>query len=191
MNFAGHVREVALRLIRLLERDQTPYALMGGIVVPIWGVPRATYDVDVTLLGDAAVVDRFLAAAVADGFVVDPPFTKGFRDRVSGMDKLRIEWWTPESRRVEVDVFLVTTEYQRAAFARRVQARIDHTTAWVIGPADLILHKLVAGRPKDLADIQNVLAVQGSVDAEYVRKWAVRLAVEDRLDTSLRLAGLA
>ena len=62
---------------------------------------------------------------------------------------------------------------------------------WVLGPADLILHELVAGRPKDLADVQNVLAVQGPVDASYGREWAARLGVTQRLDAALRQAGLA
>ena len=44
-NFASRVREVALRLIELLEAHSLPYAMMGGIAVPVWGIPRATYDV--------------------------------------------------------------------------------------------------------------------------------------------------
>jgi hypothetical protein len=190
MSFADHVRGVALGLLDLLESEGIPYAFMGGIVVPVWGIPRATYDVDVTLLADDATLQRFLAAARGKDFTVEPHFETGFRDRLAGMDKLRIERWTPESRRVEVDVFLVTTEYQRAAFERRVQVRIDSRQAWVLGPADLILHKLVAGRPKDLADIQNILAVQGLVDADYLRNWCRRLGVEHRWQEALRQAGL-
>jgi hypothetical protein len=30
---------------------------------------------------------------------------------------------------------------------------------WVLSAADLVLHKLVAGRAKELADIQNILAI--------------------------------
>ena len=33
MNFSGHVRDVALRMVRLLEQTNVPYALMGGLVV--------------------------------------------------------------------------------------------------------------------------------------------------------------
>ena len=191
MSFADDVRGVAIQVVDVLERAAIPYAFMGGMVVPIWGIPRATYDIDVTLSADRVGITRFLAAAKERGFQVDPPFETGFLDRLSGMDKLRVEWWTPGSRRVEVDVFLVTTEYQRAAFARRVQVRIDDRSVWVLGPADLILHKLVAGRPKDVADIQNILAVQGLVDETYLREWSARLGVMPRLVDALRQAGLA
>lgn len=43
MSFAGEVRHLALHLIDLFEQNRIPYALMGGIVVPVWGIPRATY----------------------------------------------------------------------------------------------------------------------------------------------------
>lgn len=190
MSFAGDVRGVALALCTMLEREGTPYALMGGIAVPIWGIPRATYDVDVTLSVDEVGLARFLLAAKAAGFEVDAPFETGFRDRVSGMEKLRIDWWTKTSRRVEVDVFLVTTEYQAEAFARRVRVRIDGMEAWVLGPADLVLHKLVAARPKDLADIQNILAVQGVPDPLHLRTWSDRLGVRAALEEALRRANL-
>lgn len=81
MRFADEVRWVAVRLIELLEREGIAHAFMGGIAVPVWGIPRATYDVDVTLLADAAAVTRFLRAAKEVGFEVDPPFETGSRDR--------------------------------------------------------------------------------------------------------------
>jgi hypothetical protein len=191
MTFPGDVRDVALRLCALLERERIPYALMGGIAVPIWGIPRATYDVDVTLSVDGETLGRFIGAAKTAGFAIDPPFEAGFRDRVSGMDKLTIEWWTEDSRRVEVDVFLVTTEYQTAAFPRRVRVRINGTEAWVLTAADLVLHKLLAGRPKDVADVDNILAVQGLPDATYLRSWSERLGVRSALEAAMQRARLS
>ena len=38
-------------------------------------------------------------------------------------------------------------------------------------PEDIITHKLVAGRPVDIADAKSILRVQKSVDREYMRKW--------------------
>lgn len=186
MTFAGDVRDVVLRLCALLERERVPYALMGGIAVPIWGIPRATYDVDVTVSVDGETLARFLGAAKAAGFTIDPPFEAGLLDRVSGLEKLTIEWWTADSRRVEIDVFLVTTEYQTAAFPRRVRDRINGTEAWMVTAADLVLHKLIAGRPKDVADVDNILAVQGLPDASYLRSWSERLGVRSALAAAMQ-----
>jgi hypothetical protein len=189
MTFAEELRASLVRLVDLLEAAGVPYVLMGGIVVSIWGVPRATYDLDVTLDADPAKVEAFLKVAKDAGFTVDSPFERGFRDVLSGMEKLRLEWWTSGARRIEVDVFLVTTPYQKAAFERRVRARIDGREAWVLTPADLVLHKLVAGRPKDRADVQNLLMTQGVPEPGHLRSWAQRLGVEAALDAALREAG--
>ena len=190
MSFADDVQGVALRLVDLLEEEGTPYAVMGGLAVVVFGIPRVTYDIDVTLSVDEAGLERFLARVADRGFDVEEHFARGFRDQLAGMEKIRIEHWTDHPRRVEVDVFLVTSEYQRHAFSRRVRARIEDRQMWVLTAADLILHKLVAGRPKDLADIQNLLAVQGVPDEDYLRGWARRLSVDDVLDTALEQAGL-
>ncbi|MEO6597441.1 MAG: hypothetical protein ABIP94_22080 [Planctomycetota bacterium] len=56
--------------------------------------------------------------------------------------------------------------------------------------ADLILFKLMADRPKDRVDVQNVLTVQGIPEPEYLRDWAARLGVADRLERALAEAGL-
>ena len=146
MNFADHVRGVTLRLIDLLEENSVPYALMGGIAVPVWGIPRATYDIDVMLSVTDRGLREFIGLAAAQEFQIEAAYEKGFRDVLEGMEKIRLEWWTPESRRVEVDVFLVTTPYQEAAFARRRRVRIDGRETWVLSAADLILHKRVDPR---------------------------------------------
>lgn len=191
MSFAEDVRDVTLRLVDLLESNGVPYVIMGGIAVSIWAIPRATYDVDLTLAVDEPGLNEFFRLAKAVGFDVDAPFETGFRDVLAGMEKVRLDWWTASARRVEVDVFLVTSSFQAAAFARRVRARIDGRETWVLSPPDLILHKLVARRPKDLADVQNLLAIQGMADEPYVREWARRLGVADELARALARAGLA
>ena len=50
---------------------------------------------------------------------------------------------------------------------------------------DLILFKLVASRPRDLLDIQDILFTQGQLDETYLRRWAGPLGVEAKLDDVL------
>ena len=52
------------------------------------------------------------------------------------------------------------------------------------------LFKLMADRPKDRVDVQNVLAVQGVPDSTCLHEWAERLGVRDRLHRALAEAGL-
>jgi hypothetical protein len=49
----------------------------------------------------------------------------------------------------------------------------------------LILLKLIAHRPRDLADIGDVLFMQGQLDEPYMRRWAAVLGVATGLEDAL------
>lgn len=89
-----------------------------------------------------------------------------------------------------IDLFLVTTDYQRSAFGRRRSAKLSGADVWTIAPEDLILHKLMAARERDLADIGEILAMTRELDLPYLRRWAQALGVTDGLEERLRRAGL-
>ena len=59
----------------------------------------------------------------------------------------------------------------------------------MITAEDLILHKLLASRRKDLLDVEEVLKVQESIDPVYLRSWAARLGIVARLEEMLGEAG--
>lgn len=55
-------------------------------------------------------------------------------------------------------------------------------------PEDAILLKLVAFRRKDQVDVEEILKLVQELDRVYLREWAGRLAIADRLETFLREA---
>ncbi len=90
---------------------------------------------------------------------------------------------------VPVDVFLSETPYQRAAFARRRRHETDLGSLWLISPEDLLLHKLLADRPRDRADVADLLLVVGPLDRIYLDHRAECLGIRDRLDRVLLDSG--
>ena len=63
---------------------------------------------------------------------------------------------------------------------------MDEMHVWLVSPEDLILLKLIASRPRDFVDIDDVLFVQGSLDEEYLAThWAERLDVLAELEEAL------
>ena len=60
MSFPDDVRKVVMHFVDALENGGMDYMLIGGFAVPIWGIPRATYDVDITLSVDEAGMVAFL-----------------------------------------------------------------------------------------------------------------------------------
>ena len=43
----------------LLEEIGLPYMLIGGLAVALWGEPRATLDVDVSVFARADIIDTY------------------------------------------------------------------------------------------------------------------------------------
>jgi Nucleotidyltransferase of unknown function (DUF6036) len=55
----------------------------------------------------------------------------------------------------------------------------------VVTPEDLVLLKLLANRPRDIGDVQDILFIQGQLDESYMKRWAVELGIADRLTSIL------
>lgn len=71
-----------------------------------------------------------------------------------------------------IDVLLPAVEYQMVALARAV----DH----VLTAEDVIIHKLIAWRPRDRDDIRSILETGLALDSEYLDRWIAEWELIDR-----------
>jgi len=67
----GAVRAALFRLADVLEAEGVVYMIVGALAVAVWGRPRATADIDVTLHADAEQLDVLAGRAGRAGFAVD------------------------------------------------------------------------------------------------------------------------
>ncbi|MFI5401824.1 MAG: hypothetical protein ACHQ1G_02730 [Planctomycetota bacterium] len=171
----------ALRsLLAFLARHGIDYMLLGGMAIRTLAIPRPTFDVDLQVATDETGAKAFAQRAAQEGYSVDEPHIRGFVDRMQGLAKIAMS--VPVGDRwVPVDVFLSGSEYQRAAFARRSRHETDLGPLWLISVEDLLLHKLLADRPRDRADVADLLLLAGPLDETYLRKWGERLGILARL----------
>lgn len=72
----------------------------------------------------------------------------------------------------QIDILLSVVDYQRVALDRAV----DH----VITAEDVIVHKLIAWRPRDRNDIASILEAALPLDEGYIAHWAAEWDVLDR-----------
>lgn len=82
---------------------------------------------------------------------------------------------------IRVDVIAAQTEYQIGALERAVDG--------VLTVEDVIIHKLIAWRSKDQADIEQILAADPELDVAYLELWADEWGVEDRWEEARRMFG--
>ena len=134
------------------------YALIGGHAVNVWLEPRFTADIDVTVLADPAAMARARAGLAAAGYQVA---TEHGADLPSGPDFVR---FTRGADDPPFELQVAKTPLQEALVAR---ARRDPAGVATATPEDLILLKLIAHRPKDLADLAGLLALPG-LDWDYI-----------------------
>lgn len=171
-------------LAALFDRLSLPYAIMGGIAVRAYGLPRPTYDVDFTL---AVPRDRLrdLFAAVAElGYSVPTAYEGGWVDQVGGMPLVKIRLYL-DGKGIDADVFLAETAFQQEVIARRVTCDVEGQRVSLVTAEDLILFKLIASRPRDLIDVQDVLFIQRDLDEDYMRRWAAELNLTTKLGEAL------
>ena len=182
------LRELFDDLRDILEKSGVPYAVMGGIAASAWGLPRFTHDVGVAVNLRASETGPLLQVLEERGYVVPEEFRSGWSDRLAGTRKLAVKRFL--GKHVwDVDIFLAESEFLRSALQRRRVVDLDGRETPLVTPEDLLVLKLVAWRPKDQGDIDDLLLVVGPLDEEYLGAWTRRLGVRDRLDEAWRRAG--
>ena len=154
---------------RVLEDGRIPYMVIGGMANLIWGVPRTTIDVDVTVW----VADRDLPAFLER---LRPVFRLLPADPVAfARDTRVIPSETEEGVRVEF--ILGQLPFEEQAIRRAVGQPMGGMTVRFCTAEDLVAHKIVSQRTRDREDVRGVLQVRKDrLDRAYLDKLVRDLA---------------
>ena len=181
----GKLHQAIRDFIRLFDSRGLKYAILGGLAARALGVPRPTYDVDFTVAVSRSDLPSLFDAAEELGYTVPAAYRAGWIDNVGGMPFVKFGVAIAE-RSVDIDVFLAESAYlQTVLFRRQREVVEDDDEAWIVTAEDLIVLKVLSGRPRDAIDVQDVLFMQGELDREYMRHWAERLGVLENLEMAL------
>lgn len=162
--------EAAEEFLSFLRANGRPACLIGGLVVSRWGEPRATRDVDATVLVDfkeeAAVLDLLLSRFASR----DPDPVR--RAELGRLALLRA------SNGVDLDISFAAFPFELEVLQRASDWQVTADVALrTCSAEDLVLYKLVAARLIDLHDVQSVVSRMGaSLDVDRVRLWGGRFA---------------
>jgi len=147
--------ELLRALVPALARFGGRWYLFGAQAVLVWGRPRLTGNVDVTIFLDPEDPHAFVSAMQEAGFDLRVHDVEDFVART------RIFPFTHAASGLALDAVLggpgLEEEFVRTA--RPVD--IGGLVVPVIGPEELIVTKILAGRSKDLEDVQGIVRAQG------------------------------
>jgi predicted nucleotidyltransferase len=174
------------RIARELTGRQIPFMLIGGQAVLLHGQPRLTEDIDITLGVDPTKLDVVQELCVTLGLEPLPRDVSAFVRETFVLPTRH-----PETA-IRVDFIFSTTPYERQAIDRAVRVTLEGVSVPFAAAEDLIIHKLFAGRARDLEDAVGVARRRGNaLDWGYVERWAREFAsIPGREDLLARVAAL-
>jgi hypothetical protein len=138
--------------------------LFGAQAAIVWGSARLSADVDVTAQLDPAALNEFIGVMGDHGFEVvfgDPDFVA----------RTRVLPFIHRATRMPLDVVLSGPGIEEGFHDRAVEVDVGGVLVPVISPEDLIVTKILAGRPKDMEDVRAVINERrATIDAERIRE---------------------
>ena len=158
-------RELLEKLALALDGSGIDYMLIGGQAVLLYGEPRLTKDIDVTLGTGPERLEDVLNMVDGLGWrvLVETPET-------FVRQTLVLPCLEPQSG-IRVDFIFSFSPYEQQAIERVRRVPMGKAQVCFASVEDLIVHKIVAGRPRDLGDVKNVLIKSPDVDVVYIRRW--------------------
>ena len=185
------VFQAAADLQKFCREREWPFCFIGALAVIRWGEPRATQDVDATILAGFGAEEPYIRELLeAFSARVDDAANFALVNRVL---LLRA------SNGVDMDVSLAGLPFEESVVRRATPFEFEPGAGLVTCSAeDLVVLKAFAARDKDWLDVEGVLVRQPQLDWDYIGENLAPLCelkeapeIMDRLDALRdRIAGL-
>lgn len=145
--------------------------VIGGQAVLLYGRPRLTRDIDITLGIDTNEFPRVHAVCTDLRLRILPAKPEEFARETKVLP-------AEETRsKIRVDFVFSFSDYERQAIERTKQVTIGKYPVRFASCEDLIIHKMIAGRAIDLEDVRHVLAKNRErIEYDYLRKWLLEFS---------------
>ena len=159
------VAELLTDLASALNGAGVDWFLFGAQAAILHGAARLTADVDVTVRLPESMLSDALARVVEQ---------HQFRRRIMEADftkRTRVIPFIHSPTAVPLDVVLAGPGIEDQFFDRVQFRTVEGATVRLASPEDLIVMKLLAGRPKDVEDIAAIVTAYGErLDVDYTER---------------------
>jgi hypothetical protein len=139
--------------------------VIGGQAVLLYGEPRLTKDIDITLGMGIEGLDRIKKIVLdldlksliedVDGFVRET-MVFPVQDKKSG---------------IRIDFIFSFSPYERQAIERANRIKVKNVHVQFASLEDVIIHKIIAKRARDIEDVRMILLKNPDYDKTYIEKW--------------------
>jgi len=159
--FERLLKKIAIQL----KEGAIPYMVIGGQAVLLYGEPRLTRDIDITLGVGVEALSKIKKILRTMGLKILVKDDKEFVAKnmvLPAMDR--------ESG-IRIDFTFSYSPYEKQAIDRAKAIKLGRTSVRFTTLEDLVIHKVIAGRARDLEDVKSVLLKNAKYDLHYIEKW--------------------
>jgi len=160
-----------LSLFAALNRKKVQYLLAGGWAVNLYGIERATGDIDLVVYLEQHNLEMFVEVMKALGLKPKAPvsladFTRDEKRKEWIRDKgmMVFSFFDPANPFLLLDVFIESPFDFQAVYEKRIKIKAGTTFVPLVPVRTLIEMKEKAGRPQDLADVYYLKQIEGEWD---------------------------
>ncbi len=157
--------KLIVKVASSLKKHRIPYMIIGGQAVLLYGTPRLTRDIDITL-GISTDKLSLAGKAIRDSGLKSIP--ENIEDFVQKTFVLPAK---DEKTGLRVDFIFSYTPYERHAIERASDVTISGVKVKFATVEDIVIHKIFSGRAQDIEDVRAILIKNPDCDASYVKKW--------------------
>jgi predicted nucleotidyltransferase len=150
---------------RLLSKNKIPYMIIGGQAVLLYGIPRLTKDIDITLGVSTDRLADIVKICYSAKLKIIP---ESYEDFVNKTSVLPVK---DKTTQIRVDFIFSFTPYEKQAIKRARKIIIKNIPVNFASVEDVIIHKVFAGRPRDIEDVRNIIIKNKEIDINYIEKW--------------------
>ena len=157
-------------IAQALEQAHIPYAFGGAIALAYYAAPRGTEDIDINVF--LRVEEAGTCLEELERLGIERPAA----DRDIHDHQVVLSW-----ERTPIHVFFSYDPFHDSCRARARQAAFAGGEIWILSAEDITIFKVIYDRPKDRAEVREVLLCMGEqMDVVYTIGWLERaLGSED------------
>jgi hypothetical protein len=159
------VAELLVDLAAAFRQAAVDWYLFGAQAAILHGASRLTADVDVTVrLPETTSTEELAAALEQHRFrrrFSDPAFT----------ERTRVMPFLHPPTALPLDIVLAGPGIEDVFFARAQEREVEGTVVRLASAEDLVVMKILAGRPKDVDDVGAIVMAYGDrLDVAYIER---------------------
>ena len=153
------------KIAQELHNRDIPYMVIGGQAVLLYGEPRLTKDIDITLgIGVTGLTKiKAIAEKLKLQYLVD--------DVEDFVQKTMVLPLIDEKSGIRIDFIFSFSIYEKQAIKRAHEKKFGKIPIRFATLEDVVIHKVIAKRARDIEDIRSILLKNPDYNVEYIKLW--------------------